>query len=191
LDHPIGRVSRRLNSGISGISRSRGSPQSTRRSFAESRERQLTILADRGWRFGRSWAIPRRLIAGVLAANLSACAVASVSSPTETTMASVLTSADSGKTIDLRVGAEAALRLPENPSTGFRWAIDAADANLAEIKQGAYDPASKAVGGGGQAQWLIKAKAPGATTIKLKRWRQWEGESSVVERFEITLRISP
>src|SRR5271166_3783051 len=90
LDHPIGRVSRRLNSGISGISRSRGSPQSTRRSFAESRERQLTILADRGWRFGRSWAIPRRLIAGVLAANLSACAVASVSSPTETTMASVL-----------------------------------------------------------------------------------------------------
>ena len=53
---------------------------------------------------------------------LSACALASVSSPTETTMASVLTSADNGKTIDLRVGAAAALRLAENPSTGYRWA---------------------------------------------------------------------
>ncbi len=106
-------------------------------------------------------------------------------------MAPVLTSADNGKAIDLRVGAEAALRLAENPSTGFRWAIDAADAKVAEIKEEAYHPTSKAVGGGGQAEWLIKAKAPGATTIKLKRWRQWEGESSVVERFEITLRISP
>jgi hypothetical protein len=37
----------------------------------------------------------------------------------------------------------------------------------------------------------MKAKAPGATTIKLKRWRQREGERSVVEGFEITLRISP
>jgi len=38
---------------------------------------------------------------------------------------------------------------------------------------------------------LITAKAPGETRIKLKRWRQWEGESSVVERYEFTLRISP
>jgi hypothetical protein len=37
----------------------------------------------------------------------------------------------------------------------------------------------------------MRAKAPGSTTIKLKRWRQWEGEGSVVERFELTLRVSP
>lgn len=106
-------------------------------------------------------------------------------------MASALTSADNGKTINLQVGAAATLHLPENPSTGYRWAIDATDANVAEIKEEAYDPTSKAVGGGGEAQWLMEAKAPGATTIKLKRWRQWEGESSVVERFELTLRVSP
>jgi len=106
-------------------------------------------------------------------------------------MASVLTSADNGRTIDLRVGAEAALRLPENPSTGYTWAIDATDANIAEIKEETYDATSKAVGGGGEAHWLIKAKAPGATRLKLKRWRQWEGDSSIVERFEIALRISP
>ena len=106
-------------------------------------------------------------------------------------MASVLTSADNGRTIDLRVGAEAALSLPENPSTGYRWAVDAADENIAEIREEPFNPASKAVGGGGEARWLIRAKAPGATTVKLKRWRQWEGESSIVERFEVALRIAP
>ena len=105
-------------------------------------------------------------------------------------MAPVLSSADKGKTINLRVGADATLRLPENPLTGYRWAIETADENVAEIKEQAYDPASDAVGGGGEARWLMKAKSPGATTIKLKRWRQWEGESSVVERFELTLRVS-
>jgi hypothetical protein len=38
---------------------------------------------------------------------------------------------------------------------------------------------------------LMRATAPGTTTVKLKRWREWEGERSVVERYEITLEISP
>jgi inhibitor of cysteine peptidase len=161
------------------------------RPFARRREQKLTFLANRAWRFARGRTIRPRPAAGALATILSTCALASVSSPTETMMASVLTSADNGKTINLRVGAAAELHLPENPSTGYRWAIDAADANVAEIKEEAYDPASKAVGSGGQAQWVMKAKAPGTTTIKLKRLRQWEGESSVVERFELTLRVAP
>ncbi|HTR12701.1 MAG TPA: protease inhibitor I42 family protein [Roseiarcus sp.] len=106
-------------------------------------------------------------------------------------MSSILTAADNGRTIELRAGAQVALRLPENATTGYRWAIDSADANLVDIKEGQYVSTSGTMGGGGEAQWLITAKAPGTTSIKLKRWRSWEGESSVVERYEITLRISP
>ena len=106
-------------------------------------------------------------------------------------MSSVLTAADNGRTVELHVGDEVALRLPENATTGYRWAIDSPDANLVDIKEGEYVSTSEKMGGGGEAQWLIKAKTPGATSIKLKRWRQWEGESSVVERYEITLGISP
>jgi inhibitor of cysteine peptidase len=105
-------------------------------------------------------------------------------------MAPSLTESDNGKTIPLKVGVEATLRLPENPSTGYRWALDAADSSVAAIKEQSYDGASKP-GAGGVAQWAIKAAAPGSTTIKLKRWRPWEGDASVVERYEITVSVSP
>jgi len=130
-----------------------------------------------------------RLVAVALAALMSADAM--LVSPTEARMPSVLTSADNGKTVDLRVGEEATLRLPENPSTGYRWAVDAADPNLVDFEQGNYVSTSNSVGGGGEVQWLIKAKAPGATEAKFKRWRPWEGDGSVVERYAVTLRISP
>jgi inhibitor of cysteine peptidase len=104
-------------------------------------------------------------------------------------MSSVLTSADNGRTVDLHVGDETTLRLAENPSTGYRWAIDAADTNLIEIKEGEHASTSKP-GAAGEAQWLIKAKAPGTTAINLKRWRSWEGDRSAVERYGITIRIS-
>lgn len=106
-------------------------------------------------------------------------------------MASSLTSGDNGKTIDLKVGGEATLSLPENPSTGYRWALDAADSKVAEVAEQSFDAASSAPGGGGQAQWTIVAKAPGSTTMKLKHWRPWEGDKSVAERFEVTVRVSP
>jgi len=105
-------------------------------------------------------------------------------------MPSVLTSSDNGRTVDVRVGAEVALRLPENPSTGYGWAVDA-DTPLVEIERGDYVPTSNAAGGGGEARWLMRAMVPGTTQIKLKRWREWEGERSVVERYEVTLKISP
>jgi inhibitor of cysteine peptidase len=114
-----------------------------------------------------------------------------LASPTEAKMTSVLTSADNGKTVDLRVGDEATLSLPENPSTGYRWAVDATDPNLVDLRQGNYVSASNAMGGGGEVEWLIKAKAPGSAEVKLKRWRPWEGDRSIVERYAIRLRISP
>jgi inhibitor of cysteine peptidase len=107
----------------------------------------------------------------------------------ELRMPAILTGADNGRAIELRVGDDVVLRLPENATTGYRWGIDAADESLVEIKEGEYSPASNAIGVGGEVQWIVHAKAPGVTQVKLKRWRRWEGERSVVERYEITLRI--
>ncbi len=139
----------------------------------------------------RRWPKSSWLVAAVLATLVSVGISLVISSLKEVKMSTVLTAADNGRTVELPVGDEVALRLPENATTGYRWAIDSADANLVDIKEGQYVSTSEKMGGGGEAQWLIKAKAPGATSIRLKRWRQWEGESSVVERYEITLRISP
>jgi inhibitor of cysteine peptidase len=132
----------------------------------------------------------RSLVACALAMVLSIGGAGGVASTTEASVTSVLTAADNGKRIVLKVGAEATLRLPENPSTGYRWAVDAADSHLVDVSQSEYAPASNAPGAGGQAQWTLKAKAPGSTTVRLKRWRPWEGDRSVVERYDVTIDVS-
>lgn len=135
--------------------------------------------------------VVRQIIGIAMAGLLSAGVFANPSKSTETRMSAFLTTADDGRTIELRVGDDAVLRLPENAATGYRWVVDAADGSLVEIKEGEYLPTSNAVGSGGEAQWAIHAKAVGVTQLKLKRWRHWEGERSVIERYEITLRIVP
>lgn len=139
----------------------------------------------------RMSAVLLQVIAITMAGVLSMGVIAETSNTKEDRMPGVLTEADNGKTVELRAGDEVVLRLPENATTGYRWAVDAADGNLVEVKEGEYLARSNAVGSGGQAQWIIYAKAVGTTPIKLKRWRHWEGERSVVERFEFTLRIVP
>ena len=106
-------------------------------------------------------------------------------------MSVLLTAADNGKTVELHVGDDAVLRLPENATTGYRWAVDPADPNLVEIAEGEYITTPNRVGAGGEAQWIVHAKAAGATQVKLKHWREWEGERSIIDRFEILLRILP
>jgi inhibitor of cysteine peptidase len=136
-------------------------------------------------------AVLSQIIAGAMAGLLSACVLTGPSKPTEARMSTVLTAADDAKTVELRVGSDAVLRLPENATTGYRWAVDAVDRSLIEIKEGQYLSASNTVGSGGEAQWILHAKAAGVTQLKLKRWRHWEGERSVIERYEVTLRIVP
>jgi inhibitor of cysteine peptidase len=145
---------------------------------------------DSAGRFRESKLRPCSLIACALALVLSIGGEGGVVSATEAGVTSVLTAADNGKKIVLKVGAEATLRLPENPSTGYRWAVDAADSHLVDVSQAEYAPASNAPGAGGQARWTIKAKAAGSATVRLKRWRPWEGDKSVVERYDITIDVS-
>jgi inhibitor of cysteine peptidase len=137
----------------------------------------------------RMSAVLLQIIAITMAGVSAMCVIAETLNSKEDRMSGVLTEADNGKTIELCVGGEVVLRLPENAATGYRWAVDAADGNLVEVKEGEYLAMSNAVGSGGEAQWIVRAKAAGATQVKLKRWRHWEGERSVVERFEFTLRI--
>jgi inhibitor of cysteine peptidase len=125
----------------------------------------------------------------VLAGHFCGCATCASAAREKECMSEVLTKADNGKTVESPIDGEIVLRLPENPSTGYRWAVEAVDAKLVDVQENEYVPLSDTVGSGGVAQWIIRAKATGTTQIRLKRWRHWEGERSVLERFEFTLRI--
>ncbi|WP_395666337.1 protease inhibitor I42 family protein [Methylocella sp.] len=103
----------------------------------------------------------------------------------------IVNEADDGGTILARVGERFALRLPENPSTGYGWALETVDPARLEVEEGPFRAQAGRLGAGGEATWTVTARAPGTTTLGLKYWRPWEGDASVVRRFGATFRIAP
>jgi inhibitor of cysteine peptidase len=101
-----------------------------------------------------------------------------------------LSEADDGKVLEAAPGDAIIVRLEENPSTGYRWAVDEieGDAVIAEADDFVRSPA-RGVGGGGHRTFTFSAKEPGMALIAVKRWREWGGEDSVVERFRASVRV--
>jgi inhibitor of cysteine peptidase len=101
-----------------------------------------------------------------------------------------LTRAEDGKSIEVQVGDLIIVSLDENPTTGFRWAVDKSDEDVAALLSSEYAaaPGSK-VGRGGRRVVTFQVRKAGISTIQLKRWRAWEGDSSITQRFSVTLRV--
>jgi len=102
-----------------------------------------------------------------------------------------LTEKDHDRTVDLHVGEAVSVTLPENATTGYRWALEQVDPRLIEALGAQPKYPANAIGSGGEVQWDFLAEAPGTTSITLKQWRHWEGDASVIQRFRIQLRIVP
>lgn len=90
----------------------------------------------------------------------------------------VLGSDDDGHAVNLTVGQELAIALPDNPSTGYRWQLGDLDQNVLRLDgdpQSRANPAGGFVPGGpDQTVWTFAAEAPGTTTLTLVSARPWE-----------------
>jgi inhibitor of cysteine peptidase len=102
-----------------------------------------------------------------------------------------LTQADNGKSVEARPGDLIIIRLPENPTTGFRWTVDKMDSLRVEAQGSSFSVArDAAVGGGGERTFSFKVKGEGgAGNIGLQLRRPWEGDASVVERYGVTVNV--
>ena len=101
----------------------------------------------------------------------------------------ILTDADAGSTHDVRQGQTVELHLRENPSTGYRWSVIIEPGAAASIVGSRFVSASAGVGAGGSIAFEIAASQTGAVELRAKLWREWEGESSVTNRYSFTLRV--
>lgn len=100
-----------------------------------------------------------------------------------------LSEAHRGQRLSLDVGDTVILTLPENASTGYRWSLGEIDRALLTTEEAGYRATCSGVGSVGDASWVLRACSAGHVRIDLKRWRPWEGERSVVERFHVELDI--
>ena len=101
----------------------------------------------------------------------------------------VVSSVQDGHVLTARVGDSISLELPGNPTTGYTWALRSVDEKRLEVQDSGYVSAAPGVGSGGLETWKLKAREPGVAHIELTRWRPWEGEKSIVNRFSVTLNI--
>ena len=102
-----------------------------------------------------------------------------------------LTRADDGKALTVNPGDVVSISLPETPTSGFRWAVDSSDPDILEPLDSEWHESvdTGGLGSGGERRLRFKVRQPGTTQLKLKRWREWEGDRSVVERFDTNLKV--
>lgn len=98
----------------------------------------------------------------------------------------ILSEQDSGRTVEIGVGEVVTVRLKENPGTGYRWSVDATD-GLDLI--GDRSEVGGAIGAAGVREFQFRPTKVGSYELHIKNWREWEGESSVVGRFNVRFSV--
>lgn len=97
---------------------------------------------------------------------------------------------DKGKSFKVHSDDIIVIRLEENPTTGYRWEVDKADDEILTLQSSDFSLAEgPRIGGGGMRIFILKAKSAGTAHIELKHWRKWEGEDSVIKRFDVTIMV--
>lgn len=99
---------------------------------------------------------------------------------------SSLTEADNGRTVDLKVGETLEVTLPENATTGYRWAVDRLDPGIVEAHESKPIYPSGPTGSAGEVTFSFKAGKAGSGEVSLN-WRHFEGDSSITQRFRVRL----
>lgn len=101
-----------------------------------------------------------------------------------------LTQADKGKFLEVDRDDVIVIRLEENPTTGYQWAVDKADDMIfVPLSPEFLLPEEPRFGEGGTRVFGFKAKTAGSAAIQLKHWRKWEGDASIIDRFDVTINV--
>lgn len=102
----------------------------------------------------------------------------------------ILTEQDRAKTVSATVEDRVVVRLPENPTTGYRWAVDKLDDQLTFESSDYQSTSGGLAGGGGEVTMVFVANQPGDALLVLKHWQSWEGDQSITDRFTVTVKIA-
>ena len=81
---------------------------------------------------------------------------------------------DTGRRVSVRVAERATVRLPETPTTGFRWVAEYDDTRLSLVED-SFDGAATPRGAGGERVLVFEALRSGTATLDLRKQRAWGG----------------
>jgi inhibitor of cysteine peptidase len=97
--------------------------------------------------------------------------------------------AEDGSEIRASVNDTIALRLPENPTSGVRWAFERLEGPV-RLARDEYEPlAGGGIGAAAVRILTLQPLAPGKIHLKLKRLQEWEGPSTIDATFSCSVRV--
>jgi inhibitor of cysteine peptidase len=102
-----------------------------------------------------------------------------------------LTETDNNLKFAIRAGDLIEVTLPENATTGYRWAIDHYDRDIIEAVGSEPRYTSSTIGSGGDVVFTFKANKAGSAEIALKNWRHFQGDASVQKRYRLRIDVAP
>lgn len=96
--------------------------------------------------------------------------------------------ADNGRNVNVRVGDLVVLQLPENPTTGYRWAVETAGSLTLVADNFAAGHAGPGGGGVRRLEW--RATSPGTQDLLLLQRREWEAAGQEIARFMVSITVA-
>ena len=106
-------------------------------------------------------------------------------------MAAVVIEKDGeGREYAVDPGETVILRLPENPTTGYRWEVEFLDNSILGPPVSDFSTSGEpSVGAGGIRTFTFETRSPGATPLRMILKRSWESKQQAADHFEITVQV--
>lgn len=95
---------------------------------------------------------------------------------------------DRGRRVSVQAGERIVLRLPENPTTGYRWGGDL-PVFLRLVRD--ENEAGDAPGAGGVRVMELVADSPGRAEVSLACARAWTADLPATDHFRVTIEVEP
>jgi inhibitor of cysteine peptidase len=97
---------------------------------------------------------------------------------------------ENGLHIELQKDDTLVIRLPENPSTGYRWAVQQ-NGTIMRLESAHFDLTEGAgIGGGGLRTLCFKAASLGAVKLQVVLRREWQKGAPAADVYEVQIRVA-
>ena len=100
----------------------------------------------------------------------------------------VVTQDHNGGTVSAKVGDVIKLELPENPTTGYRWAVGTVDTKILVLERDDYQPGGQGIGSGGVRLLRFGTRGRGSAGLQCRLERLWESNPPKAV-FHVTVKV--
>jgi inhibitor of cysteine peptidase len=104
-----------------------------------------------------------------------------------------VTDADNGKTVTITKGQNLLLKLPSNPTTGYKWTVSSTDRTFGYPATESFTANGDAVGSGGIQKFTWKTNGPfdtvGTHKVTLQYSRSWETHVAPAKTFSFSVKV--